>query len=310
MPSKISTARLQPSSLAIFAASSVVRALYVGSETTFLIAAPRSSGVSVGSRLVPTPHFLSVMRWAMSIWSAKTGVTMVGVPAPSDAWVVPMPPWWTAQEHCGNNHSWGAAFMKKMFSSQYFMSSSSLSAPFNDSEDRPAHPATMTPRWPAICNDRTANTAMCSSDFTLIEPQPMQAGAGPFLMKSSHRCRSDPTLKKLPPPCLETLSCSSLLIAHRPVMMIPLVVQSDGAAQKASLYAISAGVTSMSCLNMSWNAFSPPGILSRSSWEHPASLAAVLPSSYILAWNCNDMTHLAISGCPASNSTRASGIGE
>mmetsp|Transcript_47817 Transcript_47817/g.94684 ORF Transcript_47817/g.94684 Transcript_47817/m.94684 type:complete len:294 (+) Transcript_47817:428-1309(+) len=226
--------KAMPSSLAMAAARAFTLVLMPSSAHTLRITCPSSSAVSLDRCDVPAPHLFSFTRFAMSNWSAKTGVTTVGEPAPREACVVPMPPWCTQHEHCGKSHSCGAAFMKSTLSFEYAKSSSASGPVPKELSENAAHPATTIPRWPATFSAPTANRAMCSSEPTFIEPQPMYTGVGPAPMKSVQRCSSPPASKSLPPP-FALACCSSLLKAQRPVITQPPFGQSAGASQKASL---------------------------------------------------------------------------
>mmetsp|Transcript_22552 Transcript_22552/g.57492 ORF Transcript_22552/g.57492 Transcript_22552/m.57492 type:complete len:237 (+) Transcript_22552:368-1078(+) len=87
-----STVEVTPSSCCIFALSAITLSFMGWLPMHTLILAASSSESSFERRQVPWPQPSAVMCFAMSCWSAKTGVTTVGVPAPSEACVVPMPP--------------------------------------------------------------------------------------------------------------------------------------------------------------------------------------------------------------------------
>mmetsp|Transcript_35172 Transcript_35172/g.100207 ORF Transcript_35172/g.100207 Transcript_35172/m.100207 type:complete len:251 (+) Transcript_35172:778-1530(+) len=246
------------------------------------MASPSSCAVSFGSTEVPRPHLCAVTRSAMSCWSAKTGVTIVGEPAPNEAWTVPMPPWCTQQAHCGKSHSCGAAFMKSTFSSQNLTSPSASGPLPSDVADKSAQPPTMTPRCPATFKASTARRAMCSAEFTDIEPQPMYTGGDALAINSEHRWSSSPTLKK-EAPSLALESCSSRLKHSRPKILTPLFGQSSGADQKASLKTMRLGTGCSSFLNMSKYRFSALSICSVISGPAPSCFAFKMASSFPLA---------------------------
>mmetsp|Transcript_61344 Transcript_61344/g.142751 ORF Transcript_61344/g.142751 Transcript_61344/m.142751 type:complete len:225 (+) Transcript_61344:431-1105(+) len=159
--SMISTQRPRPSSFAIRSRKALVLSLMESSEQTCLIAAPSSPDFSTPSLEVPTPQPPLVSAAALSSWSAKTGVMIVGEPELSEACNVPTPPWCTQQQHCGNSHSCGAVFMKMIFCLAYPRSSSSFGSPSRSLCCSPAQPLTMTPRCPAIFSASTASRVMC-----------------------------------------------------------------------------------------------------------------------------------------------------
>mmetsp|Transcript_26212 Transcript_26212/g.71227 ORF Transcript_26212/g.71227 Transcript_26212/m.71227 type:complete len:251 (+) Transcript_26212:312-1064(+) len=97
--SRYSAPAVRPSSSPIFAWSSAALSLKDESVHTLRIASPSSLLFSFPSFVVPIPHPPSCTDFALHSWSAKTGVMIVGVPAPSEPCVVPMPPWCTQHEH-------------------------------------------------------------------------------------------------------------------------------------------------------------------------------------------------------------------
>mmetsp|Transcript_53455 Transcript_53455/g.124491 ORF Transcript_53455/g.124491 Transcript_53455/m.124491 type:complete len:235 (+) Transcript_53455:248-952(+) len=86
------TVKPTPSSFCIISPSRAQFCRMVGSSQHFLILAPSSLAESCDRCTVPSPLLSAASFFAMSFWSAKTGVTMVGTPALREACVVPMPP--------------------------------------------------------------------------------------------------------------------------------------------------------------------------------------------------------------------------
>mmetsp|Transcript_49799 Transcript_49799/g.100278 ORF Transcript_49799/g.100278 Transcript_49799/m.100278 type:complete len:229 (-) Transcript_49799:868-1554(-) len=153
---------LTPSSFNIASDKAFALAWNFGSVQTVLMASPSSLDFNFPSCFVYVPHSMSWRCLALSNWSAKTGVMMVGHPADRDACSVPMPPWCIAALHCGKSSSWGAALMKRMFSSHQALNSSSFSAPSSPSGPSCAQPAKMMAFSPARLQASTASFVMCS----------------------------------------------------------------------------------------------------------------------------------------------------
>mmetsp|Transcript_89843 Transcript_89843/g.254588 ORF Transcript_89843/g.254588 Transcript_89843/m.254588 type:complete len:318 (-) Transcript_89843:485-1438(-) len=289
------------------------------------MASPSSSSLIFEKSWVRLPTFSTFsIRLAMSCWSAKTGVMMVGQPAPSEACVVPIPPWCTAALHCGNSHSCGADFRKRTFFSLYAFSSSAFSAPSRQPAVMPAQPPRMMPRLPAYFRAPTARRAIHSLEYTTMEPQPRYTGGSPAL-KNAMASSLFPKKAPLPP---DISLCTSLVISQRPTTsmppfpgLMPPCGHSFGAAQKAGLKAHSLMSPDSSMLKSSSKVCSgvdtprsrQPCTATSGTIFSPISFARFSAISmfwkYLLASTCADISQREMRGWSGSTGIRWKLIG-
>mmetsp|Transcript_48002 Transcript_48002/g.139014 ORF Transcript_48002/g.139014 Transcript_48002/m.139014 type:complete len:238 (+) Transcript_48002:314-1027(+) len=148
-------------------------------------------------------------------WSHASGVMTQGLPALSDACVVPAPPWCTTQEHRGNSQAcetWATKQQRVRAKSRRPSSISSLAWPDRSevisgkllptsssslvvwpaTRSRPtscsfAQPPMTTARWPALSTARRALTSMAAggNPSARSEPQPMATGGAPCSRNST-----------------------------------------------------------------------------------------------------------------------------